>query len=145
MTRHPTKPDLWAYTNRIDNLINLSHSNNFRVSGIKAAIINHSDIRAAVVGGDRRARPFLILDIRKDLIPTGAEKQDKDFIEHIWPVVNEANEKCVETVRLKKELTILVAPNKPIVWTAKGSVMRRATIELYENEVNSAYRHSGQA
>ena len=143
MTRHRTNPDLWAYAGRTDDLISFSHSNSYRVSGIEAAIMSHPDVQAAVVGGDGRARPFLILDVRRDRIPAGVGQHDIDLIEHVWPVVNEANEKCKEMVRLKKELTILVAPDKPIERTAKGTVSRRAAIELYKNEVDEAYKRSG--
>ena len=139
MTPHPTKPDLWAYAGRGDDLVTLSHGNSLPASGLEAIITSHPDVRAAIVGGNGRARPFVILDILRDRIPAGVGRQDKDLIDHVWPAVNKANQGCIEIVRLTKELTVLVSPTRPVVWTAKGTVVRRATIELYQAEVDGVY------
>ncbi len=112
---------------------------------MEAIITNHSNVRAAIIGGDGRARPFLILDLLRDrLSPKLVSQRDEDLIDHIWPAVNEANDGCIDIVRLTKDLTILETPAKPFIWTAKGTVMRRATIELYQDEVNGLYEAFGQ-
>ena len=144
LTRHPKKPDLWAYACRSDDLINLSHGNSLPVSGMEAIITSHPDVGAAIIGGNGRARPFLILDILRDQIPAHVGQQDKSLIEHVWPVFNEANQVCVETVTLTKELVIIVSPKRPVVLSAKGTVMRRVTIELYQDEVDNIYEDSDQ-
>ena len=144
MTRHPTKPDMWAVAGRGDDLITLSHGNSLPASGLETIITSHPDIRLAIVGGNGRARPFLILDVLRDQIPADVGKQDTDVIEHVWPALENANRFCIEIVKLTRELTILASPSKPMLLTAKGTVMRQATIELYEDEINSVYEESEQ-
>ena len=142
MTRHPTKPDRWAVVGRGDDLITLSHGNSLPASGLETIITSHPDIRAAIIGGNGRARPFLILDVLRDQIPANIGRQDADAIEHIWPVLEKANLSCIEIVKLTRELTILASRSKPIVLTAKGTMMRQATIDLYKDEINSVYEDS---
>ena len=145
MARHPTKLDLWAFAGRTDDLVALSHGNSLPASHMEAIITNHPDVRAAIIGGYGRARPFLILDLLTDNIPPAISRQDENLIDHVWPAVNKANEGCIDIVRLTKELTILATPTKPFIWTAKGTVMRRATIEMYKDEVNVLYEASGKS
>ena len=144
MVRHPTKSDLWAFAGHSDDLVTLSHGNSLPASHMEGTICNHSDVRAAIIGGHGRERPFLILDLVRDRLPANIPQQDKDVIDEVWPVVNKANEGCIDIVRLTKELIILATSAKPFVWTAKGTVMRRATIELYQDEVSGLYRDSGR-
>ncbi|KAK3172368.1 hypothetical protein OEA41_005689 [Lepraria neglecta] len=144
MVRYPTKSDLWAFAGRSDDLVTLSHGNSLPASHMEGTICNHSDVRAAIIGGHGRERPFLILDLVRDRLPANIPQQDKDVIDEVWPVVNKANEGCIDIVRLTKESTILATPANPFVWTAKGTVMRRVTIELYQDEVSGLYRDSGR-
>ena len=48
MTRHPTHPDLWAYTARSDDLVVLSRGNKFDMSDIEKIIMTHPGIRVAI-------------------------------------------------------------------------------------------------
>ena len=144
MVRHPTKSDLWAFAGRSDDVVSLSHGNSLPTAHMEAIITNHSDVRAAIIGGDGRARPFLILDLWPDKLPSFTAQQEKDLLDAVWPVVNEANKRCIDLVSLTKELTILAKPTKPFIWTAKGTVMRRASLELYRDEVNAVYEAFGQ-
>lgn len=139
MTRHPKNPNLWAYAGRSDDLVILSDGNNLLASHMEAIIMGRPEVRAAFVGGGGKAKPFLILDLAIDRPELTASHLEEDLIERVWAVVDEANEGCTEAVRLTKELTILANPAKPFVWTAKGTVMRKATIELYGNQLDCLY------
>ena len=142
MTPHPTKPNRWAVVGRGDDLIALSHGNNLPASGLETIINSHPDVRAAIIGGNGQARPFLILDVLRDQLPANIGKQDRDAIENVWPIVEKANESCIDVVKLTEKLTILASPSKPIILTAKGTIMRQATIDLYKDEINSVYEES---
>lgn len=139
MTRHPKNPDLWAYAGRSDDLVMLSNGNSLSASHMESVIMRNPHVRAAVVGGDRRSKPFLILDLAIEGPQVDAFCHASDVITKFWPVIDEAIEGCSEIVRLTKEFTILANPAKPIVWTAKGTVMRKQTIELYKSELDSLY------
>ena len=144
MVRHPTKPDLWAFAGRTDDLVILSHGNSLPASHMENIIAKHPDVRAAVIGGQGRARPFLILDVVRDKSPANILRKDGDVIDDVWTVVSEANKDCIDVVRLTRELPILAKPAKPFVWTAKELVMRRATVDLYQDEVSGFYRKCGE-
>ena len=144
IVRHPTKPDLWAFAGRTDDLVTLSHGNSLPASHMENIIAKHPNVRAAIIGGHGRARPFLILDVVRDKSAANILRKYGDVVDDVWTVVSEANKDCIDIVRLTRELTILAKPAKPFVWTAKGTVMRRATVELYQDEVSSLYRKRGE-
>ena len=146
--KHPTKPDLWSYAGRTDDLVILSHGEGLYATELEAIITQHPLVRSAIVGGQGRKKPFLILElvaskaVRSSSEPSestlGAEAEN-DMIERIWPVVEKGNEQCSEYVRLEKRLTLLTQPTKPFVRTSKESVLRRESLALYGEEIEVLY------
>ena len=59
--------------------------------------MSYFDVRAAIIGGDGRARPFLTLDIIRDQIPAHAGLQDP--IDHVWLGLVKVDERSVENLQ----------------------------------------------
>ena len=59
--KHPSKPGLWRFVGRTDDMIILANGENLHGSNLEAIIMRSSSVRVALVGGDGRNRPFLIL------------------------------------------------------------------------------------
>lgn len=133
-TKHPTKPGLWRYAGRSDDLIVLSHGEDLYASDIEAAIEKHPEVAAALVGGQGRPRPFLIVEWKSD------SEGNEDRLEELWPVIEEANRKCSDYVKLSRPLVFFTDPAKPLVRTAKGTVSRRQSLELYAAEIDRLYK-----
>ena len=132
---HPTKPDLWYYRGRTDDLIIFSHGENLYATDLEAIISSHPLVRAAVIGGQGRTKPFLILE----LTPEVSSRSDEDNLNDIWPVMERANETCTPYVAFPKPLVIFASPDNPFVSLLKGSLHRRNTIQLYEQEIEALY------
>jgi hypothetical protein len=57
----------------------------------------------------------------------------------VSPYIEQANERCTEVVKLRKELVLFTEPAKPLPQTAKNTVLRTSVFELYEREIERLY------
>ncbi|KAL8898242.1 MAG: hypothetical protein Q9207_006806 [Kuettlingeria erythrocarpa] len=150
-TKHPTKHDLWAYAGRADGIVNLSHGKDLHAAKLERIIESDPRVRCALVGGEGRLHPFLILELSTQL-SEGAAGSSADTksstqqaqIDDIWPVVEEANQSCIESVRLTKGLTLIAGPDKPFPRTAKGSIARHDSAAMYGEQIDALYARAGE-
>jgi acyl-CoA synthetase (AMP-forming)/AMP-acid ligase II len=133
---HPNKPGLWRYRCRKDDLVLLSGEVKMYAGAIEEAISAHPAIAAVVVGGQNRTRPFLLVE---PATPLGTDEKKAAFVDSIWPAVEAENEKHFEAARLRRELVVVVGAEK-MIRTAKGSVDRKATLSVFEEEIDELYR-----
>jgi hypothetical protein len=49
----------------------------------------------------------------------------------------EANQKAPAFSRIFKEMVLVTSREKPMLRAGKGTVMKKATVKLYEEEINS--------
>ena len=55
----------------------------------------------------------------------------------VRPVVEEANKDAPNFSRIFKEMILVTATDKPMIRTGKGTVTKKATLKLYEAEINA--------
>ena len=142
-TKHPDKEGLWAYAGRTDDLIILSHGESLQASTVEADIVDHPQIRAAVVGGEGRPHPFLIVelvDMAGDGMVSPTPTKSKVILDQLWPDLRKANRLCSEHVQLRRELVLCASPAKPLVRTLKNTVLRRETLAIYRGEIDELYQ-----
>ncbi|MCJ1313131.1 hypothetical protein MMC25_006808 [Agyrium rufum] len=139
-SRHPTEPDTWSFAGRTDDVIFLTIGRLY-VKDMETAIRKHPLVACALIGGERRKRPFLLIELR----PEGNAYPAREVIDAIWPSVQAANNLIPDPLfRLSKELILLTHPFKPLSMVENGSVARRESIALYEREIQNLYaEHSG--
>ncbi|KAK4691469.1 hypothetical protein P7C71_g5539, partial [Lecanoromycetidae sp. Uapishka_2] len=63
-----------------------------------------------------------------------------DFIERLWPSVEEANRHCPAHARVSKSHILFTSPEKPMARAGKGTVQRRFTIDSYAAELQALYK-----
>lgn len=148
-TKHPTREGLWEYAGRTDDLVILSHGGALYASKMEAAIEEHADVKTALIGGEGRKKPFLILELASGGshgAETGSEETPAaphSLIDELWPAVEKANELCSDFVQLSKPLTMLTSPSRPFQRTAKDTVARRDSFDLYREEISALYAKAG--
>ncbi|KAI9812571.1 MAG: hypothetical protein M1827_004560 [Pycnora praestabilis] len=140
--KHPTKADHWKYVGRTDDLVVLTGEVKLYPTNMEKELEKHETIRSALIGGQGKLRPFVLLELAGETPASEAERERS--IEKIWSAVEAANELCAEKGRLTRPLVAIAAPEKPFVKIWKGTLDRRATIKLYEREVKTLYEeHPG--
>lgn len=135
--RHPLKPDLWRYAGRLDDLVILSSGANLDTSLMEAEIEKSEEVKVAVIGGQGRPYPFLLVELVNNQVLSKSEKALK--LDRVWPYVEEANKPCVDKVRLLKEFVIFTDAGDPLPRTAKGTVSRQSSFKLYASEIDMLY------
>ena len=135
---HPTKPNLWKFCERADDMIALSSGAKVHVKDMELAIQSNPLISAAVIGGDGRPQTVLLVE-PLDLDAIGASQAREDFVDRIWSSFQKTNERWAKLGQLSRSLVVVASSKRPFPRLAKGSVDRRGTLQLYKDEVDALY------
>ena len=62
------------------------------------------------------------------------------MIEDIWPFVEKANQESPNFAKVAKPLILIASPKKKFARAGKGTVQRRTTLKLFEEEIDALYK-----
>ena len=134
---HPTKPNLWLYHGRSDDVITFLNGEKTNPISMEESISSHSDVRSALVIGQGRFEASLLVEPwQSDLLSINDRAQ---LIEKLWPVIQKANSQCPAHARVSKSHVLFTTSEKPMSRAGKGTVQRRLTIEKYSAELDALY------
>jgi len=135
---HPKKEGLWSYHSREDDVIVFLNGEKTNPITFEEEVISHSHVKAALVIGAQRDEAALLVE----LIDTTqlSEEEKKAAVQRIWPVVERANNPTPAHARIAKSKILLVNPEAPMARSSKGTVQRKATLELYAAEIDKLYQ-----
>lgn len=136
--QHPTKPHLWQYRGRNDDIIVLSNGEKFNPVAFEKFVEGHPQVKGAMVSGQGRFQASLVLELSK-------EQDLESFIEEIWPIVERANAMTAAHGRVWKSKIAFARPGKHFVRSPKGSIVRRASNDAFKEEIDALYSNEGFA
>ncbi|KAL8893579.1 MAG: hypothetical protein Q9192_005129 [Flavoplaca navasiana] len=137
---HPTKPDLWRFVGRSDDIIVFSNGEKFQPLVMEGMIADHPAVKAALVTGQGRFQTALLLEPADVSIASPGA-----FIDEVWPTVQKANRRCATQGSVAKEFILVTSPEKPMLRASKGTVQRKSTLRLYERELETLYTDTSPA
>lgn len=135
-SKHPTKPHHWLYEGRADDIVIFSNGEKLNPLSSEQSIEAHPEIRSAVVIGNGRFQAGLLLDPIEETLDQDGQSQ---LLERVWPSIEEANDNTVAHGRINKNLVFFANSEKPLMRTAKGSVRKKLSLELYSEEIDKLY------
>jgi acyl-coenzyme A synthetase/AMP-(fatty) acid ligase len=135
-SQHPQKPHHWRYEGRLDDLICFADGNKYHPIGEETRLCSHPLIRSAIMVGERRRQPALLLELR------GSFDRD-DALEKVWPTVAEGNAVAPSVGQIAKTHILFASPEKPFARAGKGTVQRQSTMDLYRDELDDVYTEHG--
>ena len=135
-SKHPTKPELWLYRGRADDVIVFVNGEKLNPSTMETAIGSHPDVSAALVVGQGRFQSALLVEPRT--VPNDQAGRAA-LLDKLWPCVQAANEDCPAHGRLAKHLILITVPEKPLPRASKGTIQRRLAMDLYDGEIEALY------
>lgn len=145
------QPGWWVYRGRADNWIAMSNGLKFDPKATEDIIGSHPDVDAVIVGGGRRFRLCLLIELDSKCYPAEdfqslEEEREwrQQMVEKVWPVIEEANHKAPKFGRVPKELILFTAKDQPFSRSPKGSVQRQLTLAMYEERIDRLYTESEQ-
>ncbi|KAJ7099035.1 putative aminoadipate reductase [Mycena crocata] len=138
--RHPTKHDLYKIVGRLDDVLIMANGEK-TVPGPMEDIMNASpNIAGAIMFGRERNEIGVLLEPHpRHKVDPKDEKQLAQFRNLVWPVIEQANENAPSFARVYKEMILVTHPDKPMRRAPKGTVMNKATIALYKEEIDTLY------
>jgi nucleoside-diphosphate-sugar epimerase len=140
--QHPTKPSLWRYKGRLDDVIVLSNGEKFNPIEMEKVLDGHRLVSRALVVGQGRFQSALLIE------PVWHQWDESSslsfFIDEIWPTVQKANEIAPSHARVLKTKIGLASRAKPFKTTPKGSIQRQAVVNDYAEEIDAIYALSDE-
>lgn len=136
-TPHPTKPGLWRYAYRADDLFKLAWLAKVKAEDVEGALERHAAVSRALVGGDARPTPFIIVEPRQALLERSFP--EVDLKEEIWRAVEEVNASLAAEVKIPKTNIIVADPKRPLQRLGKGTLNRRGILATYEQDIDQLY------
>lgn len=132
---HPTKPDLWTFHGRVDDIVVLSNGEKFNPVPMEVHISAHPLINGTLIIGQGYPQPCLILEPKDHSLSLEA------ILDAIWPVIEEANSQAPGQARITRDMVLISDNSKSFVRSPKGTVVRTTTGRLYETEISELYTH----
>ncbi|KAM5444668.1 putative secondary metabolism biosynthetic enzyme [Microsporum ferrugineum] len=133
--KHPTKSGMWRYAGQADGMVTLSNGEKLNPLPFEKSMESHPWVRSALIIGSERFQAGLIIEPQPKQLTVGP----REFIDHVWPWIENANAQCPTHAKVWKSMVILATPEKPFIFTSKGSIMRRATCQLYQAKIDQLY------
>lgn len=130
---HPTKPNLWTFHGRTDDIIVLSNGEKFNPVYSETHITAHPLLNGAIIIGQGFPQASLVLE------PKEPTRDFKSLVDELWPTIEQANSQAPGHGRITKRMIICSSPSKPFDRTAKGTVMRSSTNKKYEKEISQLH------
>ncbi|RMZ77957.1 hypothetical protein DV738_g4111, partial [Chaetothyriales sp. CBS 135597] len=131
--RHPTKPHLWAFKGRSDDLVVLS--NGYKISPLEteAFVSTHPAVNGCLVIGTGKPQAALLIELKDP-----SSKTD-ELLDSIWATVEKANSQSRHKNQLLRDFVTFAQPDKPFIRTDKRTIKRPATLALYADYIERFY------
>ena len=142
--KHPSKPELWLYASRNDDLIVFLNGEKTNPITFEETVGGHPDVKAALVVGAQRFEAALLVELATPNTAPLSPADKKAIIESIWPIVQKANEVTPAHARVSMSKILLVDPAKPMLRAPKGTIQRNATLKIYADEIDQLYKQDDE-
>lgn len=131
---HPSKPNLWKFHGRLDDIINLS--NVLKINPISSELLigSHPLLSGALMIGQGRWLASLLIEGGN-----GERESARSLIDEVWPLVEQANARAPAQAKIIRSMILVVDRENGFERAAKGTVIRGATERKFAAEINALY------
>ncbi|KAF8971819.1 acetyl-CoA synthetase-like protein [Flammula alnicola] len=137
---HPTKNYLWKIVGRVDDVIIHSSGEKTVPTPMEDIIMSSPQINGVVMFGHAHDQPGVLIE------PTAPYEIDAEDMEQVarfrnlvWPVIDNANNIAPAFSKIFKEMIVVTGRTKPLVRAGKGTVLRKASLNLYTKEIEALF------
>ncbi|XPS96951.1 hypothetical protein M3J09_006198 [Ascochyta lentis] len=138
--QHPSKPFLWKYRGRRDDIIVLSNGEKFNPVVTEKLVESHPWVKGALVVGQGKFQAGLLIE--PEWSQTGTTDPSA-LVDHIWPIVEQANREAPAHARIYQTKVAIAKREKLFVRAAKGSIIRLQTVATFKDEIEALYADEG--
>lgn len=138
---HPLNRNLFKVYGRADEQIMHSTGEKTNPVPIEAGLVMDKRIAAAMMFGRSKFQPgVLILPTPEEAFDPSDTIRLADYRASIWDTITKVNEQAPQHSRIYKEMIIIANPAKPFEFTVKGTLRRKAVLQVYEQEIEALYK-----
>ncbi|KAF8174554.1 putative aminoadipate reductase [Pholiota molesta] len=137
---HPTVPGFWKIVGRKDDVIIHTSGEKTVPAPMENIISNSPYVMGVVMFGREHDQPGVLIELKGPYaIDTSIEADVIKARNLVWSIVEEANRVAPAFSKVFKELILITDVNKPLPRAGKGTVMRKAALTLYHDEIEALY------
>jgi thioester reductase-like protein len=130
---HPTKPGLWRFHGRADDIIVLSNGEKFNPVPSETQIAAHPLLTGALITGNGRPQASLILE------PKEWSYDPSTLIDELWRTVEKSNTEAPGHAKITRNMILVGSKDKTFDRSAKGTVVRNSTSKKYDEQLTELY------
>lgn len=139
-TQHPTKPDLFKYYGRKDDILVLSNGEKVNPIPLEQHVQADASLKGVLLTGNGRTQTVLLVEPKDTLDEPGRAR----LIDKLWPRIEQANGRVAGPGRVSRGMVICATPKKPFARTGKGTIVRKLTQDDYQEDIDRLYKGSGR-
>ena len=139
---HPSLSGFWQHQGRSDDIIVLLNGEKFNPVGFESHLAGHPDVAAALMFGTDRFETGTLVELFSPMESELAVRRS-EIVEKLWPSISQANALVPAYAQVAKSHVCFTSQSKPMKRAGKGTVQRRATLDLYAQEIDDLYRDVG--
>jgi hypothetical protein len=141
---HPTRPGLYRVFGRADDQLMLSTGEKTNPVPLESMLCRDPHISAAIMFGRGRFHNGVIIEPKHPFDPKDEAKL-AEFMDSIWPTMEEVNNYAPAHSRIFREMIIVTPPDKPLELTAKGTARRQACLNAFKDEIEAVYSEAEES
>lgn len=107
---------------------------------METIIQSHPAVNGAVIAGAGRFQSSLLIE---SIEPPKDDPERQRLLEEIWSTVEKANKESPSHGRIHRDMVLFTTADRPMPRAGKGTVIRKATLDLYASEIEALYGASG--
>ena len=132
--KHPTKPGLWLYSGRKDDMFKLDNGFQIHYTSREQAIEEDPSVKTALIGAPGQTIPFLLIE---------AADPSKVNLQSIWQTIAKGNQEYDKRATIHEDMIILADPKRPFKRSVKDTILRKETFEMYKTEIEQSLTKHG--
>lgn len=131
-SRHPdpTKPFLYRWCGRADDVIVLSNGEKLAPALMEAGLRSSPLVRGAMIVGYGKFQPAALIDLEGSP-PTSLQEREK-IVRELLPAIEQANRYSPAHGKLDEYHLLFVESTRPMRYLGQGKIQRRESYRLYE-------------
>jgi hypothetical protein len=132
---HPTIPNAWKFVGRSDDRVTLLNGEKVLPLPMEGSIVQNSLVKEAVIFGNDRSIPGLMLFQAK----SARGMTNEEYLDLVWPTIETANSVSEAFAQIGREMVIVIADDVHYPLTDKGSVKRAQLYRDFESIISKTY------
>lgn len=137
MIPHPTKPNLWRPSARLDDVIVFLNGEKTNPCSMEQHIVSaNPEVTGCIVIGAQRFQAALLVELGGTALDTNDRAAT---IEQLWPSIEQANTAAPAHARIAKSHILFASPEKPLPRATKGTIQRSQALAQYMQEIEDLY------